>query len=439
MDIFIQKKYHEWFRRIYTIFVTGSFSIKHTNHRAAANFQFFPMARSNRIFTPGNRYLIPFLAFLSAFAPLSTDMFLPALPAMAGNLHTSDELMSYSVSAFLLFFGVSMLFWGPISDRYGRKPALIAGSSLYIISSIAIAAATDIWWLLAWRCVQAIGSGAASAMSLAIVKDILRGALMEKLVSVMQAATILAPITAPILGGAILLVVSWRGIFWCLAICGAIALAGSLLIKETRQGKGADDLAATFARMAVVLGNRYFRDPLFIFSAMAMPFMSYLGVSTFIFQNGFGVSAQSYSFFFALNAGVSLLGPLSHMYIFKRFNRERIITRHMFFMAVFGVLILFFGNSGPWVFTLLFAPITYCGSAMRPPSTILMMQSNPGDNGIVSSMINCGGLLFGSFAMFLASLGFWPNPVIAVGCIAFAVSAICLLAWFKLAQNSRAR
>lgn len=394
---------------------------------------------SRRIFSIGNRFLVPYLAFLSAFAPLSTDMYLPALPTMARTFDTSNEVITLTTSSFLFIFAFSMLFWGPLSDRYGRRPVLLAGSAIFVVSSAAIALSSSLASLLIWRGVQAVGSGAAGAMSLAVVKDILRGSLMEKVVGWMQAATILAPLAAPVIGGWMLLFVSWRGIFWCLAICGALAFAGCLALKETGANRSGSSLLSTFGRMGVVLRKRRFLKPLLLFSAMAMPFMSYLAVSSFIFQDsgsGFGLSAQSYSGFFALNASVCLLGPFAHMYVFSRLGGNgSIIVLELLAMSLAGAALTLFGGLGPWFFALMYLPVSFCGSAMRPPSTVIMMRAVHGDNGLVASLINCGGLFFGSLSMLLASLPFWGNPVLAVGCIACVVSAVCLFAWLCIRKD----
>ncbi len=394
--------------------------------------------KNRRLFYPGNRFLILYLSFLSAFAPISTDMYLPALPSIARTFATTNELASATISTFMLVFAVSMLFWGPVSDRYGRKPVLLAGSLLYIVSSIAICLTGSIGAFLAWRGVQAVGSGAASAMSLAIVKDVLRGGSMEKVVTIMQATVIIAPLTAPVLGGWLLLMVDWRGIFLCLSLCGVAALIGTLWLRETNPRRGALTLGATFKRMGVALGNRHFLCPLLIFSAMSMPFMSYLAVSAFIFQETFHVSAQEYSLFFALNAGASLLGPFLHMGIFRHWNRNRVLAGHLSAMCLAGISVIFWGARGPWTFALLFALLTLFGSALRAPSTVLMMESIEGDNGIVSSLINCMGLLFGALSMLLASLSMWPGAILAVGCISTVVSGVCLAAWLMVARR-RAR
>lgn len=385
--------------------------------------------QSNRIFLPGNRFLIAYLVFLGAFPPLTTDMYLPALPLLAQNLGVTDELASLSLTLFFFGYALSTLFWGPCSDRYGRRPILLAGSAIYILASIGIALAGTIWTLLWLRCLQALGCGAATAMSLAIVKDVLRGGRMEKIVSYMQAAHVLAPLSAPVIGGLILYFVSWRGVFWCLAGLGAAALAGALCLRETGRNAAAQSLIFTFRRIGVVLANKTFRRPFLIFSAMTMPFMSYLAVSAFVYQNWFGLSPQQFSFFFAINAGVSLLAPLSHIYFFSRLERYRVIGWQLLLTTLFGMLIVAFGKLNPWLFALLMAPVTFCGSAMRPSATFIMMQAVKGDNGIVASLIQFGAMMFASIAMLLAPMSFWPTPVMAIGTIAAAVSGICLFFW----------
>lgn len=391
---------------------------------------------SRRVFAWGNRPLIAYLAFLSAFAPLSTDMYLPALPHMAEVLNTSYSLVSLTVSSFLLLFALSMLVWGPLSDKYGRRPVLLAGSALYVLSSVCIALATSIGPLLFWRGLQAVGSGAVSAMSLAVVKDILRGKAMEKVVTWIQTVTILAPMLAPVGGGGLLLLTDWRGIFWCLGACGLLALAGGLGLRETRAVATQGSVWHALGRIFVVLRVPGFAVPLLLFSAMSMPFMAYLAVSSYIFQNQFGLSAQEYSWFFAFNAGMSLLGPLLHMRVFRHWRRNAVIAAHLLLVCLSGGLLLFFGHSGPCSFALLYALISFCGSAIRPPSTVLLMQCVRGDNGAVTALINSGALLCGSFSMLLCSLPFWGGAVTAAGAVSCLTAGAAFCGWLRLTRGA---
>lgn len=388
--------------------------------------------KRTKIFIPGKKIFILYLTFLSAFAPISTDMYLPALPIISHDLSTTNELSSYTISCFLLVFAFSMIFWGPISDQYGRKKILFAGSLLYIISSIGCALSGNIWSLILWRCIQGAGSGALSTLALAIVKDVIRGPSMEKIVSIMQAFVILAPISAPVAGGFLLLYLDWRGIFWSLAICGGIAFAGALCLRETANTNQNFSLTQNFISIKKILSLRFFLYPLLLFSSLAMPFMAYLGVGTFIFQDLFDLTPQDFSLFFALIALVSLGGPVFHMFFMSKYKRVNVISFYIGMMGMGGIGLLLAGSMGPWQFTSFFFFISFFGSAIRPPSTILLLGIIKGNNGIVASLINCGGLLFGSFSMYLAALQFWPNPVIPVGIISTTICLLTLACWILI-------
>lgn len=391
--------------------------------------------RSNRIFKPGNRHIFIYLTFLSAFAPLATDLYLPALPSMVESFGVSNAVISLTITLFLLIFGTSMLLWGPLGDRYGRKPVVLAGSLLFIVASVAIAISDSVYSLFFWRFLQAVGGSAVSCTSLAVVKDIMRGPKMERILSAMQGAHILAPMIAPVLGAGILLVVNWRGIFWVLAFFGLLAFLGGLGLGETTRTRSQGSPFETFGKYGVVLKNRRFREALLVFSLSAMPFMPFLAVSSFIYQDQFGLSPQAYSFFFALNATFSLLGPFAHLWFFHKLPRGKLILWQFCVMALAGFLLLFLGGINPWLFAGIFILVTFCGSAMRPPSTVLMMECIRGNNGILASLISFGHMLFGSAAMFLAAFSFWPSYTFAVACIAFVISGVCAIWWRKIKDN----
>ena len=144
-------------------------------------------------FALGPKALIAYLAFLSAFVPLSTDLYLPALPSMGQFFHASPELTNLTLSCFMLLYSLSMLVWGPFSDKYGRRPILLAGLVIYILASIGSALSDSVYQLIAGRCFQALGSGAISAVSLTVVKDSFRGRAMENVLTLIQTMIVLAP------------------------------------------------------------------------------------------------------------------------------------------------------------------------------------------------------------------------------------------------------
>ena len=146
----------------------------------------------------GNRGLIVLIALLSAFVPLSTDLYLPALPGMGDFFGVSATLTNLTLILFFLFFSLGLLVWGPLSDKYGRRPVLLAGLALYIAASAGCAASLEVWHLVAFRILQAIGGSAASAVATAMVKDVYDGRKRESVLALVQSMVVISPAVAKI-------------------------------------------------------------------------------------------------------------------------------------------------------------------------------------------------------------------------------------------------
>ena len=181
----------------------------------------------------GDRGLIALITVLSAFIPLSTDLYLPALPGMGDYFHVSISITSLTLVLFFVFFGIGMLFWGPLSDKYGRRPVLIAGLAIYIAASAACALSGNIWHLIFFRVLQGIGGSAASAVSTAMVKDVYDGRKRESVLAIVQSMVLISPAVAPVIGAFMLSYTSWRGLFWTLGLVGVVSIIGSFLLEET--------------------------------------------------------------------------------------------------------------------------------------------------------------------------------------------------------------
>lgn len=380
------------------------------------------------IFPLGAKGLIAFLAFLSAFIPLSIDLYLPAMPKMADVFSTTPRLTNFTLSFFMLFFALSMLFWGPFTDKYGRKPILYLGLGLYIIGSLVCVFSPNIYILIAGRILQATGSGAIQAVSMAIVKDNFKGAVMEKVLVWIQTLIILCPMLAPVIGAFLLKFVSWRGLFVVLAFCGILAFTISLFLKETLENPTTGSAFQSLGRIGYVLNNKGYLILLVIFSLMVMPVMSFLSTSSFVYMNLFGLSAEKYSYFFAFNGCFAMLAPILYIRILRRLPRLLFLTICFGSVAVSGSLILIFGAMNPFVFALLYVPVTFFGSACRPAGTMLIMNQMDTDNGTVGSLWGCVALLFGSLSMMLCSLS-WPVLTMAVGTISLCAGTLCVIIW----------
>jgi len=372
--------------------------------------------------------LVILIALLSAFVPLSTDLYLPALPGMSSYFGVSVDRINLTLIAFFIFFALGTLIWGPLSDHYGRKPILVSGLGLYVISSAFCAFMWSVNGLILGRVFQAIGGSAAGAVATAIVKDVYSGKKRESILAIVQSMVLISPAVAPVLGALLLKVISWRGVFWTLTGIGVVALAGSLLFEETIEQRTSGMLLPSLGRLGRVLQNHGFTILLVLFSLVSISGLAFIASSTYIYQDGFHLSGQMYSYYFSLNALGMIAGPMIYLQLSQRFHAENIIQACLVMIAVSGLSVCFLGNLQPWVFALCILPASTAGSCLRPPATNMMLEQQKGDTGAVSSLIVCTTLLMGSLGTQLISLP-WDNMIIALGIMTFCTAAVSLIAW----------
>jgi DHA1 family bicyclomycin/chloramphenicol resistance-like MFS transporter len=368
------------------------------------------------------------IALLSAFIPLSIDLYLPALPGMSVYFGMSASRINLTLTAFFVFYALGSLVWGPLSDRYGRKPVLIAGLGIYVVASALCALMLNVNGLILCRIFQAIGGSAAGVVATAIVKDVYSGKKRASVLAIVQSMVTIAPVVAPVLGAYLLKIMSWRGIFWTLTFIGVIALMGGLFFEESIAQRTTGLLLQSFGRLGMVLQNCGFTYLLVLFSVGGISAMAFIASSTYIYQHGFHLSSQAYSLYFSLNALGSIVAPMIYLWLARRFHAEKIILACYVMTAASGLLVCILGNLQPWIFALCILPATISGNCIRPPSTNMMLEQQKGDTGAVSSLMGCTGLLMGSLGMQLISLP-WGNTIIALGIITFGIAVVSLLAW----------
>lgn len=383
----------------------------------------------------GEGGLLGLLALLSAFVPLSTDMYLPALPSMTRAFGTTEQLVNLTLVLFFVFYSIGTLLWGPLSDKYGRKPVLFTGLALYIAACLGCALSANIYQLIAFRVLQAIGGGAAPAIAVALVKDLFHGHKREKGLALIQSMVMIAPIVAPLIGAMLLKFVSWQGVFLMLGGFGVAALVWSLALRETVTEHYTGTVTQTLGQLVTVLRNLGFTTLVFIFSLIVMPLYAYLAASSFIYEHEFGLTPLQFSYFFTANALCAVVAPLIYLQVARRMSRHAIITTCCAIIGFAGASICTLGLRHPLLLACSIMPATLAMGVIRPPSAHLMLEQQHGATGAVSSLINCLMSLMGSLGMLLMSWP-WRSMIVPLGVIHLASGILCGVCWFALSQRS---
>jgi len=360
--------------------------------------------------------------------PLSTDLYLPALPGMGAQFNATPDRINLTLTAFMIFYAFGTLVWGPLSDHFGRKPILIAGLSLYVVSSALCAFTWNVEGLILSRIFQALGGSAAGVVATAIVKDVYSGRKRGSVLAIVQSMVLISPAIAPVIGALLLKFISWRGVFWSLTGIGVVALAGSFLFTETISERTAEMLLPSLGRLGKVLQNRGFTLLLLLFSLGAVSTFAFIASSTYIYQNDFNLSGQVYSFYFSVNALGMIAGPMIFLWFLQRVHTEKIILGCYVATLISGLLVYFLGSREPWVFALCILPASIAGSCLRPGSANMMLEQQTGDTGSVSSLKGCAGLLMGALGLQVISMP-WSSTILALGVMTFSTAAISLIAW----------
>lgn len=388
--------------------------------------------------TLGKTGTLVFLALISAFPPLSTDLYIPAMPRMVEALATSHTKVNMTLSVFFIFYAGGLLFWGPLSEKFGRKPILLTGLGIYIVSSVLCAFSANVEQLILSRMLQAFGGSAVTVVSTAIVKDLYDGRERERVMATVMSMVVIAPMIAPVLGAFLLKIASWRMVFHTLAGIGMIAAVVTLFFQETLEEKYSGSVLHSWGRLIVVLKNPGFSILLGIFSMVPMAMMAFLAASSFVYISGFGLSEQKFSFFFAFNALFAMIGPMLYLRLSKHISSQTIISACFALMMCCGIVVATLGHLSPWLFAGVVGPATLAVITMRVPGANLMLEQQEHDTGSASALINFFSMIMGSFGMFLVSLK--PHYLIeSLGTIQFMVGLTGGVMWFMVRKRSFAQ
>lgn len=354
--------------------------------------------------------LVVLLGSLQGLGPLSLDTYLPALPDIARDLGASTSATQLTLTATLTGLAAGQLVFGPLSDRLGRRRPLLAGLALFVVASGLSAVAPSVELLVVGRFVQGFAGAAGMVSAMAIARDTTSGTAMARLFAALMLVTGVAPVLAPVLGGQLLLVTSWRGIFALLAVLGAVLLAVAALRgpetlpAERRRGGTPLDTLRTFGSL---LGDRGFTGPLLALVLSCMGLFGYLAGSPFLLQNVFGLSPQAYSAVFAINTiGLTALSQLSGRVV-HRIGPARLLLAGTTICALGGLgLVAATVTDAGLVAVLpsLFGVVAGMGLVF-PNASALALAAHGDTAGSASALLGTGQFLAGAVAAPLVGLG----------------------------------
>jgi MFS transporter, DHA1 family, multidrug resistance protein len=251
---------------------------------------------------PDTLALTVVLAMLTALGPLSTDMYLPSLPAIAAGLGASTGQAQMTLSAFLLGFAAGQFFYGPISDRVGRRPVLLFGLGLFTLASLICALSPNIETLIAARFLQALGASGPIVLGRAIVRDFYEGARAGRELSRMGTIMGVVPALAPILGGLIAQFSHWRMTFGVMILCGA-GLAATVLLRLPESIRRRSEQPVSFLSILrgfkVLLGHPGYRTYVGLSMLTYGGLFAFISGSSFVLQGIYRLSELAFAFSFA--------------------------------------------------------------------------------------------------------------------------------------------
>ncbi|MEB6676431.1 multidrug effflux MFS transporter [Acinetobacter haemolyticus] len=386
---------------------------------------------------------IMLLALLTALGPLSIDMYLPALPQMADEFGVSTQMVANTLPAYFLGLAIGQLFYGPVSDRIGRKTPLYFGLTLYVIASLACVLVTNEWALIIARIFQALGGCVGVVIARAAIRDRLDVQGSAQAFSSMMIVMGLAPILAPIFGAWILIFFPWQSIFVCLAMIGVICgLCVHFFFKESLPAERRLKLSTyqVTTLYAAIFKDQSFRIPMLAGCLTGAALFCYISSASAVFMGQYGLSQQQFSYAFAFNAaGIMLMSSLNkhlntRMGVFPRLVLGGSIQC---FGAVCVVSAGLMANAPLW-FLMSGLFLVVSGIGLTGPNAMALAMSEQGAragtaSAIMGSMQFACGLLGGVILNFLV----WKASL-NMGLMMLMFTSLGLLMIFKVGRQQRA-
>jgi MFS transporter, DHA1 family, multidrug resistance protein len=377
------------------------------------------------------------LGGLSAFGPLSIDMYLPALPRLAADYNASTSAAQLTVSACLVGLGLGQLVAGPMSDALGRRRPLLYGVVLYAIASVAAGIAPSLGVLIAMRFLQGLAGAAGIAIARAVVRDLFEGRDVARIFSLLMLVVGVAPIAGPILGAQILRFGSWRWVFLVLGAIGLLIAAGvAIWLPESlppalRRSGGPREAARVFR--ALTASRTFMGHALTLAFTFTMLF-AYISGSPFVLQTQYGLSAQAFSYAFAANAVAIVAGTQGSARLAHRVAPQRLLLFGCCLSCGGAALLLVaaLANLGLAAFLVPLAVVVGSLGVIMPNATALGLLPHPREAGTASAQLGAMQFAVGAAVAPLTGVRV-VTPAVAMALVIAAAAVAAFLAFALLA------
>ena len=379
------------------------------------------------------------LGTLIALGPLSIDMYLPAFPDIAADLDASTSAVQLTLTGMLAGLACGQLLIGPLSDAFGRRRPLLTGLVAHLGASLLCASAPSIEMLSVVRVVQGFAGAAISVVALATVRDLFSGSAVARTMSRLMLVIGLAPMLAPTLGGFVLQLTDWRGIFVVLAAAALVLVAVAFLgLRETLppERRLTPGLRSTLRTYRSLLADRTFLALVLIGGLMFASIFAYVGSASFVLQDGYGLGAQSFGLVFGANSlALTVVAQLNPSLI-KRFGTANVLTCAIWLSAASALGVVLAGASGVGGLLGLLVPLglVLAAAGLALPNTPALALNRHGEAaGTAAALL--GSVQFGVGALVAPLVGlFGGSSAVPMGA---AMLAVTLLAGVLMALVRR--
>jgi DHA1 family bicyclomycin/chloramphenicol resistance-like MFS transporter len=373
--------------------------------------------------------LAALLTTLVALGPLSTDLYLPALPTLARVFASDAAGVQLTLSVFLTGFAFGQIFYGPLSDRFGRRPLMLGGLALFCAGSIGCVLATSIEMLVLARFVQALGACAGPVIGRAVVRDLWGASESARIIAYMGGAMAIAPLLGPTLGGFLTVLFGWQSNFVLLLLIGAlqlVAVACMLSESNVHRDLAASDPRQMVANFARLLADRHYLGCLLSFSFSYSALFAFISASSFVLADRHGLTPQVYGLCFGVVIAGYLLGSLASGRLVRRLGSDYLLLRGAWLGAIAGVSMAALEFSGVRSIAAILGPMFFCTVAtglVMPNAIARALAPYP-------AMAGSASALMGFVQMTIAALvGIAVGHALAGGGAVLALAvAVCTVA-----------